>query len=259
MTRALLKILFSLTLATLLALTQSANAKPPKYVGEGNTVEATDALYQIELIAYTHFTEAGFQSESWSTLAPPELSNPDIYRLTPESPGRTATAKHYYTLLPHDYFILTDTEARLAKQNDYTPVFHITWQMPESDLRAGRLIHLYGGPGYDDNGVMLLENKNGNLPYLQSSFWMLDGLMSIRLKRYFEVGFNLRLNVPLTTITEIDPEFITEEARIKIISFPFTQHRRMRSDELNLVGHPLFGVFIQVHKLAPDMRKAFKK
>ncbi|PJB10298.1 MAG: hypothetical protein CO120_05720, partial [Gammaproteobacteria bacterium CG_4_9_14_3_um_filter_38_9] len=74
----------------------------------------------------------------------------------------------------------------------------------------------------------------------------LNGTISIELDHYFNVHAHLLLTEPTTLLEKIDATHYFEQWNQPTFHFQFFENRRMRSDELNYLGHPLMGVLIKI-------------
>ena len=61
--------------------------------------------------------------------------------------------------------------------------------------------------------------------------------------RYIDLKFNLLFAQPLSTISGAN-DYSNTQGRFAY--FRLQQNRRMRSRELNYIGHPLYGVLVKV-------------
>ncbi len=165
--------------------------------------------YQIEIIVYSHMTEAGLKSEYWPEL-PPMTIQPDTLELSAEQ------------ILPENNWRLKEIHRKL-ENNHYPILLHIAWQESADDLRKGRIIHLAGGVTYNNDRRQM------------------DGTFSIFLQRYFNAHFNLRF---LQNIV-----YDNNESENSFLSFKINENLRMRSNELNYIDHPLYGILIQINPI----------
>lgn len=107
--------------------------------------------------------------------------------------------------------------------NNHNPVIlHIAWQENSDGMKAKRLFHLTGGETY------------------ANELMQMNGILALKLQRYFDITFFLQFLMP------IDP---TNKA---LARYNLIQKLRMRSNELNYIDHPLYGIFIEIFPLTPS-------
>jgi len=172
-----------------------------------------DPLYQIEIIVFSHVTEKGLKSEYWPSL-PPLIPAPNTIELSQEQ------------MLPDSQWTLKSQE-KLLKQNNYVILMHWAWQESASDLRKGQVIHLAGGDNYPNN------------------LRPVDGAVAIQLDRFFSLHFDLRLSLPWADIKDYNLINLDRNNN-DYVTFKIDQRLRMRSNELNYIDHPLFGILVNV-------------
>lgn len=239
---------------------------------------ADDTPYQVEIIVFSQISAAGIDSEEWPQVQDPNFNLGHVIELkqplvtepesiasegnldtetntdTPTIPTDTEAAPtdtddSAFTLLPEDKFILTKEENRLSKNPAYKVLLHIAWQQPASTLYSPKTFHLYGGLGYDGSSSQTAEITDESIPYNQLQQWQLNGLLTISLKRYFNLHFNLLLAQPTNQVERLSTTNYFSSVSSPFVYFRMLQNRRTRSSELNFIGHPLMGVLVKIEKL----------
>ncbi len=176
---------------------------------------AADAeqLYQIEIIVFSHVTNEALQSEYWP-VQPPLTLAPNVKELTNDQ------------LLPQTQWQLQSIQQILTK-NKYPILLHLAWTLPTSNARQGQIIHLTN-KGVTNNSTQV------------------NGTVAVRLERYFSVHFNLQFLMPWEAIKDLNLNTITHNDANANVAFVIDQRLRMRSDELNYIDHPLYGVLVKI-------------
>ena len=101
--------------------------------------------------------------------------------------------------------------------NNHNPmILHIAWQEESMGMKTKRLFHLTGGETYSNELMQM------------------NGVLSLNLQRYFDINFFLQFLMPVDS---------TNKA---LVRYNLTQKLRMRSNELNYIDHPLYGIFIEI-------------
>ncbi len=122
-------------------------------------------------------------------------------------------------ILPPSNWRLKTIQQSLISNHDPI-ILHLAWQEKMNGLRTRRVFHLSGG-----------ETYGNELPQL-------NGLLSIKLQHYFDIYFNLQFLMPIDT------------SNSALVRYNFSQKLRMRSNELNYIDHPLYGIFIEIFPLS---------
>lgn len=169
------------------------------------------SAYQIEVIVYSHITEAGLKSESWPLL-PPAIISPNTVELSEDQ------------ILPESSWRLRNAHLKL-ENNHYPVLLHIAWLETANELRKKKIIHLVGGTTYQEERQM-------------------DGTLAISLDRYFNLHFNLRFLMPWNSVKDNNQN--------PYFSFKIDESLRMRSNELNYIDHPLYGILIQITPMGTE-------
>lgn len=183
-----------------------------------------DPSYQIELIIFSHINEEGLRSEHWPLLPAQKIT-------------KNAVELSEDQLIPESQWLLKSSE-QLLKHNNNTILLHTAWQESALEARKLNIIHLTGGETYPDD------------------LRQLNGTISISLDRYFNIHFNLRFLMPWDNIKDLNLINIAPENGNPYISFKINAQLRMRSNELNYIDHPLYGILIKIIPLASTTQKA---
>ena len=159
-------------------------------------------------------TTATLSLEQWSVI--PAVENPITDNAT------TPT----FTSIDPEKFILKKEVAALAKQPEYQVIYHAAWQTSAYALANTQTLYITNGTS-DLSGAEL----NGNF--------------KISLDRYFNTRLQLYLNEPTSLLKKLSNNTVFDKAG-DTFHFSLNQSRRMRSDELNLIAQPVFGVLMKI-------------
>lgn len=170
------------------------------------------SAYQIEIIIFSHITDEGLRSEYWTTPPPLKVS-PDAVKLSSDQ------------ILPERDWRLQSVHRQLA-HNQYPVLLHLAWVESANNLKHGQVVELSSDE--------------------------MEGIAAIRLEHYFQVRFNCRFFLPWETIADKNLPNLTHENNSDTVSFKINESFRMRSNELNYVDHPLYGILIQITPLVTD-------
>ena len=225
---------------------------------------ADDTPYQVEVIVFSQITPEGIDSEQWPQVSDPKFDLDHVIELQAAStdqveissengsdPNQT-TGIASFKLLPESSFILNKEADKLAKDPSYKVLLHVAWLQPASELYSAKTFHLYGGLGYGGTINESTEITDESIPYNAFQQWQLDGLLTIKLQRYFNLHFNLLLAQPTNEIQQLSKNGYFDDVSSHYVYFHMLQNRRTRSSELNFVGHPLMGVLLKIEKIKND-------
>lgn len=167
--------------------------------------------YQIEVIIFSHITPEGLGSEYWPQVAP--LIVPDNAIELPAD-----------QIVPHDQQPLNSL-VRLLERNHFLVLLHLAWRESAEQARQGTLIHLQGD--------------------------QVNGSVAVNLDRFFTLNFNLQFILPWGDVSQWPLPNIPYHRNDDDLLFNLNQSLRMRSNELNYIDHPLYGILIHVTPSQP--------
>lgn len=167
--------------------------------------------YQLELVLFSHITPTTLASEQWPT-------HPKVI------PPNDADTPLVFTPLNPDYFHLNREVKRLENTPNYHVLYHAGWIISADDIDSAKTLEI-----------------STDQPSPEIS-----GRLSISLKRYFNLHFQLYLNEPTDNLTAITNNPIFSQDPSDTFHFFLDQTRRMRSQELNYIAHPLFGALVKI-------------
>lgn len=188
--------------------------------------EFADKWYQIEIIVFSHLSEQAIDSEQWPSVHPPNFSHAGVIQLLDKN--QKARLSNQYRLLSKNQFGLLKENQLLQKKPGYQVLLHLIWQQKVQTPEQAKPIHIYND-------------------FTQTNH--LNGTITIGVKKYFDVHVNLFLGVPVSKLIELSKTSYFRNLSGKIAYFHLLQTRRMRSDELNYIDHPLYGVLIKIKRI----------
>jgi len=187
--------------------------------------------YQIEVIAFSQLNSGGLDSEQWPNIEP----HLDF-----------STASNF-ALLPSNQFKLEPVLHSLEKNPQYKILLHIAWRESLAQLNQTHKIHLYGGQAFDENGKKLSGFiSDQQTPYGQAAVWQVNGLMSVSLDHYFNLGMNLYFAEPINELKSTSQNGYFSPADDGLFYFHLQENRRCKSGELNYFDYPISGVLVEI-------------
>jgi hypothetical protein len=208
--------------------------------------------YTVEVIIFANSSNAGVQEELWpEDPGVPDTSNAvSLVSVGAETlPGRPIE----FQRLPMK--ILANSLAAMKRSSRYRVLQASAWRLPGLPLKSAPPVLIQAGKRYLPDGQIttrapaaptaasidpLFDNNAANA--LPSVLHELEGRIRISLTRFLDVDTDLlyRSNVSLPDSTG---GFVNE-----FRSFRLTEFRRMKSNTIHYIDHPMFGMVIAIDR-----------
>lgn len=208
------KLLTTIT-SILLFSCLSASAAPAQ---QKSTSEWAGKWFQVEMIVFSHLTKQGITSEHWDLLSRPNFNNLELLQF--DSPG--------IEQLTPQAFTMNKEQRILSNQPNYQVLLHTAWKQQVYEPR-------------DAQALQIANNEQG-----------LDGTVTVSVRRYLRVNFNLYFAMPADQLSAVVGNEYSNATQDGFAYFHLVQSRRMRSNEINYIGHPLYGVLIKITRSSAD-------
>lgn len=235
------KIAISLCM-TALALTANANDTP---------------WYQVEILVFANEDPSVLDDEFWPQGLDVQHKGNSV-KLRP--PLNTSAAPRAYELLPTSSLLFNDEKQRINRYHSYRVLYHAGWLQPVKK-RNSRPIHIRAGQMLD-NGMYELEGyitvDRGRYLHFKPDLYhsrKLSNSEAGMLREFLTAGEQpaLQSSEVVTDFTStpnsnaIAPTSATSTSFLNIPEFltvNLRQGRRMRSEEVHYLDHPLMGVLV---------------
>lgn len=197
-----------------------------------------------------------------------------------EQPTDTTTPPPWRWLTPEE-FSLNDVMRRLGNAKRYHPLLHIGWIQPLDSTDQGTPVHIYEDmrPGESDaaaqaqepvvlpSPIAILddgqpaespstspvspETSSGQTTDIISDHapHRLDGTFTLRRGRYLHVDVDLAYRGDFPVQETLPDGTGLSQTISRVVRM--TQSRRLRSDEVHYLDHPLFGVIFKISPYEP--------
>lgn len=231
--------------------------------------------YTVEVVAFEWTAPGGLAEEAWTDApAPPslegavELVSAEEQALDEELQGDEPGGDlHAFRLLPPSELRLGGVRRVLERSGRLEPLLHVAWRQPGFGSRSAPPVHVRstpllappGGPGESDGGILasgtplalILGDARADPGPAAPARAAVDGTLRLYRARYLHLEADLLYHRPAA------------RSRARAVSgddgaepdipdrFVLRQSRRMRSNELHYVDHPLFGIVAQVTPYDP--------
>lgn len=171
-----------------------------------------DAI-KVELIVFENLDPAAMQAEFWpANPGVPSLVN----AIELPSPGEAAAGEKSWRLLPASQLALGGMVQRLRSSAGYRPLLHVGWVQPMDNSDRSPAAHVFSGMAASGDA---------------KSSSQIDGAVAIRRGRFLHGDVDLSFR----KIGAAGP-----------VTVRLTTSRRLRSNEVHYLDHPLFGVILSV-------------
>ena len=146
-----------------------------------------------------------------------------------------------------DTLTLVDQAAALSETGRYRVLEHIAWLQPGLAKEDAIAIRIHAGKDYseefkersfvrvDFNGWQLIQSHPVN---------ELDGTIKVVLGRYLHVYTDLAYRRPFAMPADAEHNPLGREHILA--DFNVKAHRKMRSEELHYIDHPLLGILVEI-------------
>lgn len=216
--------------------------------------------YQVEVLVFANEDPSVLDDEFWPQGLDVNHQRNAI-RLRPPLHNSNSTFDAY-ELLPTSSLLFNDEKKRIARYHSYRVLYHAGWLQPVEKQKKARPIHIRAGQILD-NGMYELEGyitvDRGRYLHFKPDLYhsrKLSSSESNLLRDFLNAG-----DQPLTSSTENSQStssVATEDSGLstvtplstsflnvpEFLTINMKQGRRMRSEEVHYLDHPLMGVLV---------------
>ncbi|WP_296058265.1 CsiV family protein [uncultured Amphritea sp.] len=223
-----------------------------------STVQADTSNYKVELLIFSHKPSDTLNDEIWPdiTSIPQRSSRSLEYNKQDQNTG-------YFTRLPKSSLSLSNKQASLRRSSLYQVLFHEAWIQPIGERKGENMVRINGGEILD-NGLYELDgyisiDKARYLHFRSDLFHSRrlspeESQMLIKPSPGPTLTTNAQANEPDSEIPLTQPQdssmngnrYLTQTSIPDFITVEMESARRMRSNELHYLDHPLFGMLVMI-------------
>lgn len=193
------------------------------YVYPTISLSDNDSAYQVEMIVFSHITPSNLSEENLNE----QNQYPNYFNQQPFQDKRASITATDQKAVRETQLLLRQEAMKLQKHAKYKILLHKGWKM--TFLNGTQQLRLFGGKAYEENDLILHT---------------FEGFVNIQKKRYFTVSLNSLFSMPRPE--SFEGSLMTNELDSHLVHFHWTQKRRMRSNELNYLDFPLYGILIKI-------------
>lgn len=216
--------------------------------------------YEIEVVIFKYADSRSAGSEIWPDLVKtvPVDNSVQLHNSSSltQIPGPDFKG-YYYSRIENENLKLLNQAEKLRSSNQYQILYHSGWIQPGLDKESAEPIQIKTTDvdskisffdsltpltiEQPDNTINPLIISNGDNKEIKNT--ILEGLVTVELGRYLHINFDLKYQRDLAPIQGIMHD--TAASKYKELKYyPIQTHRRMRSNEVHYIDHPLIGILV---------------
>lgn len=218
--------------------------------------------YDIEVVIIENMTDKQKNSENWPlqvNLTQAEktvqLGQPVLSEWLPKG----VDLKSSYKVLKPQNYQLTEQVEKISESKTQRVIFHTAWRQPGLDKKQALPIYFK----HEVTAPPVIENEEGNeivqnsetasTQKTNTSPSILEGILRVTLSRYLHLEAELTFRNKAPDIvksdnpfSELDNEEVRSEIQKQGVIHLKQKRRRIRSNELHYIDHPVLGMLINI-------------
>ena len=214
--------------------------------------------YDIEVVIIENITKQARNAENWPlqvNLTLPEKTVKLGERVKKDWLPQGVDLKSSYKVLGKKSYQLSNEVKLISDSKTQRVIFHTAWRQPGLDKNQALPVYfkreVFAAP--------VIENENNNEGELTqnsetiSSSSILEGLLRVTLARYLhlEAELTYKDQIPPASLSDNPFSVLDEGNQSSEVQKPGVIHlkqkrRRIRSNELHYVDHPVLGILIRI-------------
>ena len=216
--------------------------------------------YDIEIVIIENMTEEQKNSENWPLQVnmvqaekTVQLGQPVLSEWLPKD----VDLKSSYKVLKSRNYKLTEEVKKISESKTQRVIFHTAWRQPGLDKNQALPVYFkreIEAPPVIEDENNLEQNAEQAVPSkVKTTPSVLEGILRVTLARYLHLEAELTYQDKLPEIVATDNPFSVldnESTREKIqkqgVIHLKQKRRRIRSNELHYVDHPVLGILINI-------------
>lgn len=225
--------------------------------------------YDVEIIVVENISENAKSSENWplqvNMLQPEKIVQLGETVLSEWLPqDKDIDFKLSYKELPSKLFQLKEEVEKISESKTQRVIFHTAWRQPGLDKNQALPIHFtheVAAPpvieeetaGTTQNNEIEQETEITSTAKSEPTPSVLEGILRVTLSRYLHLEAELTFKNKLPEIVKSDNPFSvldSEQERSELekqgVIHLKQKRRRIRSNELHYIDHPVLGILVRI-------------
>ena len=223
--------------------------------------QASGDVYDVEVVVFKHARGEYFDSERW----PSEPGFPSLESAIDfsDSSDDAVDIPRGYTQGSHVANQLSGIVDTLEQSSRYGVLSYQRWRQPGVSLEETHPIRIATAESFPPSTAESLPQffaTEGEIEEAQQALRVLDGTITIERSRFLHIHADLSYRAPVETYsiqsTGAQGEVNGSEKKQRLLqnptensyiqSFRLQQQRKTRSEEIQFLDHPLFGVIVLI-------------
>ncbi|MDH5570155.1 MAG: peptidoglycan binding protein CsiV [Gammaproteobacteria bacterium] len=216
------------------------------FVFLSNQLYASNTGYEVEIIIFENLNHLYQDTENWPELL--TIHNSDNYLAT-QTPAFTNDKQHHnkdaiFELVKNQNLRLDNLKEKLSNNSNHRVLYHSAWKQMGLD-RDNAIPFEIDSRQYYTNSLQN-DHINNSVPEKTINTYV-EGYVTLILSRYLHFNIDLTYYIKQENISEI---LIMNESNIvpsrfqQYDQFKIASERRMRSQEIHYIDHPLIGILV---------------
>jgi hypothetical protein len=212
--------------------------------------------YNVEVIIFAYTSDSGVQEEQWP-LDPgtPDVTN-SVSLITPDDSGERLPGQMLeFETLPSNS--LAVPLQKLQRSSRYRVIYARARRVPDLPSHRAPAVRIRAGKRYTPDGQIAPfvptgdPGGRGAMAFMDDSLYEIDGRIKVSLSKFLDVDTDL-LYRRYVTLPDANGLPVNEFRQFRLAEF-----RRMKSNTIHYLDHPLFGVVIGIDRLQTQSEEDF--
>lgn len=211
--------------------------------------EPDERWYHVEVIIFAHVSDMGVHEEYWPLeTGEPDVSDSVLLVEQDNSSERLPGELLEFEVLPVE--TLSNAFDRMQRSALYDVIYANAWRLPDLPAKFAPSVRIRAGKRYHRDGSFaipaMIEGTTRFNREFEDALYEIDGRIKISLSKFLDVDVDLlyRRHIKLTGHENMEAT--------QFHPFRLTEFRRMASNTIHYLDHPMFGVVVAINRYDPE-------